>query len=452
MSGLLDALTHAVGERHVLTEDDVRRSYETDWTGRFSGEARAVVRPADADEVAAVLRVCAEGGTCVVPQGGNTGLVGGGVPAGGEIVLSLVRLDAIEKPDTVPRQVSVGAGVPLAALQDRLRGSGLAFAVDHAARDTATLGGMAATNAGGARAVRYGVMRHHVVGLEAVLGDGRRVDRMEGLVKDNAGYDLPGLLVGSEGTLGVITRLRLSLVRELTSRATALFALEDTAAALELLEGLRRALDSLEAAEIIYPDGLELVARHAGATSPFEDEHGAYLLVECAADEDPLEELATAAEGSTAASDVAVAQDAEQRRRLWALREGHTEAINAAGTPHKLDVSLPLPRLAEFEGRVRDRVAEASPGARTILFGHIGDGNLHVNVLGPPPEDDGPDEAVLALVAECGGSVSAEHGIGQAKRRWLSLTRSDDEIAAMVAIKRGLDPEGILNPAVLLPS
>jgi FAD/FMN-containing dehydrogenase len=448
---LAAALAAVVGERHVVGDPDLRASYETDWTGRFSGRARLVVRPGDAGEVAGVLRACAEAGAPVVTQGGNTGLVGGSVPSSGEVLLSTARVDGLEPADSTARQVSAGAGVTLAALQTQLRGSGLAFGVDHAARETATLGGMAATNAGGARAVRYGVMRHHVIGVEAVLADGRVVDRMAGLVKDNAGYDLPGLLVGSEGTLGVITRLRLGLVPELTARATALFGLPDTERALDLLSHLRGRLETLEAAEVMYADGIELVGRHAQARSPFEDAHPVQLLVECASREDPLDELAAAAEEAPAASDVAVAQDAEQRARLWALREGHTEAVNAAGVPHKLDVSLPLGRLAEFEARVRGSVADAAGGARTVLFGHLGDGNLHVNVLGPERGDERADEAVLELVSECGGSISAEHGVGRAKRRWLGLTRSPDEIAAMTALKRALDPQGLLNPGVLLP-
>jgi FAD/FMN-containing dehydrogenase len=248
----------------------------------------------------------------------------------------------------------------------------------------------------------------------------------------------------------VVTRVRLRLVRDLPRRATALFAVDGTAAALGLLAKLRERLPSLEAAEVFYADGLELVCDYRGLSPPFATAHPAYLLAECADTRDPVEELAAAVDDLDV-RDVAVADETSRRAELWTYREAHTEAINAAGTPHKLDVGLPIAALAGFEPRVRERVAGLAPDARTVIFGHLGDGNLHVNVVGAAPEDERIEEAVLGLVAECGGSVSAEHGIGVAKTKWLSLTRSRDEVAAMTAVKRALDPDGILNPGVLLP-
>jgi len=446
---LLDALRAAVGDRHVLTDAGVRAGYERDWTGRFGGTARAVVRPGGTEEVAAVLRACGEHGAAVVPQGGNTGLVGASVPRGGEVVLSLARLDELGEVDPAAAQVSAGAGVTLAALQAHLRPAGLEAGVDFAARDSATLGGLVATDAGGARTLGHGTVRARVAGLEAVLADGTVVDRMSGLLKDNAGYPLPSLLIGSEGTLGVITRVRWRCPPRLDKRVAALVGLPSAGAAAELLATLRREAPSLEAADFFLDDGLELVLGHLRAAPPLPARFPVYAMLECAARTDPTEELAAALDAA-GAEDVAVADDTAGRAALWRYRETHTEAIAAQGVPHKLDVGVPLANLEAFLGRVRETVEAAAPGARTILFGHLGDGNVHVNVLGPAPDDERADEAVLGLVAECGGTISAEHGVGIAKAAHLGLVRAPGEIAAMRAVKAALDPAWTLNPGAVL--
>jgi FAD/FMN-containing dehydrogenase len=448
---LIDALIEAVGGRDVLVDDDVRASYETDWTRRFHGRARAVVRPAGAEEVAAVLAACREHGAAVVPQGGNTGMVGGGVPRGGEVVLSLGRLRELGEVDRATAQVTVGAGVTLAALQAHARAAGLDAGVDFGGRDSATIGGMVATNAGGIQAMRHGTVRARVAGLQAVLADGAIVDRRAGLLKDNAGYDLPALLVGSEGTLGVVTSVRWRLVPLLTARVAALIALPSVAAVAELLARVRPALASLHAAELMTDEGMRLVLDHLGASSPLASDAPAYLLLECAGRADPTDELVSALDAA-GVQDAVIADEAGELDRLWRLREGHTEALNAAGIPHKMDIGVPLSRLARFADEVVAVVQRVAPGSRTIVFGHLGDGNVHVNVLGPDPDDDAVDEAVLQLAAACGGTISAEHGVGVAKARWLSLTRSADELRAMRAIKRALDPDGTLNPGVVLPA
>jgi FAD/FMN-containing dehydrogenase len=448
---LIDALIEAVGGRDVLVDDDVRASYETDWTRRFHGRARAVVRPAGAEEVAAVLAACREHGAAVVPQGGNTGMVGGGVPRGGEVVLSLGRLRDLGEVDRATAQVTVGAGVTLAALQAHARAAGLDAGVDFGGRDSATIGGMVATNAGGIQAMRHGTVRARVAGLQAVLADGAIVDRRAGLLKDNAGYDLPALLVGSEGTLGVVTSVRWRLVPLLTARVAALIALPSVAAVAELLARVRPALASLHAAELMTDEGMRLVLDHLGASSPLASDAPAYLLLECAGRADPTDELVSALDAA-GVQDAVIADEAGELDRLWRLREGHTEALNAAGIPHKMDIGVPLSRLARFADEVVAVVQRVAPGSRTIVFGHLGDGNVHVNVLGPDPDDDAVDEAVLQLAAACGGTISAEHGVGVAKARWLSLTRSADELRAMRAIKRALDPDGTLNPGVVLPA
>jgi FAD/FMN-containing dehydrogenase len=447
---LPDALREAVGATHVLEDPDLRAPFETDWTGRFSGTARLVVRPGSTEEVVQVMRACAEHGATVVPQGGNTGLVGGGVPRGGEVLLSLARLDGLGPVDVASAQVEAGAGVTLAQLHRHASAAGFDPGLDFGARDSATLGGIVASDAGGARALRHGTARAHVAGLEAVLAGGAVVRRLSGLLKDNAGYDLPALLVGSEGTLGVITRVRWRLVPRQTARVAALVGLPSAGAAADLLATLRRDLPSLEAADFFLEDGLRLVLEHLRVSSPVAEPSPLYVLLECAAAADPTEALAEVL-GEAGIEDAIVADDTASRARLWRLREGHAEAINAAGVPHKLDVGVPLNALDEFLTRVPGAVRAVAPDARTILFGHLGDGNVHVNVLGAPPDDPAVDDAVLRLAAELGGTISAEHGVGTAKTRWLGLVRGEAEIAAMRAVKQGLDPAGLLNPGVVLP-
>ena len=444
-------LADIVGADHVLTDPGLRASYETDWTGRFQGVARCVVRPADAGAVAAMVRLCADEGVQICVQGGNTGLVGASVPVDGAVLLSTARLRDLEPVDELSAQVTVGAGTPLVALQQHARAAGLDVGVDFAARESCTVGGMVATNAGGERVLRYGTMRAQLLGIEAVLADGRIISRLAGLPKDNTGYDVVSLLAGSEGTLGIITRVRLRLVPLLTARAVALVAVDDTAAAVELVRGLRDRLPTLEAAELFYADGLALVREQTGLAAPFAEQHPAFLLAECAAHIDPSDNLLAALEESTGVRDATVATDARGRHALWAYRESHTEAINAAGVPVKLDVAVPLPSLADAVDALPAAIAGAAPSARTILFGHVNEGNLHVNVLDAVAEAEAVSDAVLKVVSSYGGSISAEHGVGRAKRDWLHLSRSAEEIAMMRTIKDALDPRGLLNPGVLLP-
>jgi FAD/FMN-containing dehydrogenase len=447
---LVDDLAAAVGEAHVLADDDRRAPFEVDWTRRYRGRARAVVRPADAEQVVAVLAACREHGAAIVPQGGNTGMVGAGVPRGGEVVLSSVRLTELGPVDRADAQVQVGAGVTLAALQAHARDAGLDAGVDLGARDSATVGGLVATDAGGTHAVRHGTVRARVAGLQAVLADGTIVDR-PALLKDNAGYDLPALLVGSEGTLGVITGVRWRLVALLPSRVAALVPLASLEQAAALLASVRpRLAASLHGADFFLDTGLQLVLDHLRLPAPVPTRSPVYVLLECAGTSDPTDELA-AALTQAGVQDAVVATDSAERTRLWRFREAHAEAISAVGIPHKLDVGVPLARLAEFARRVPEEVERVSPGARPVIFGHLGDGNVHVNVLGPEPDDHAVDEAVLRLAAACGGTISAEHGVGVAKARWLGLARSPGELRAMVAIKHALDPDGLLNPGAVLP-
>ena len=440
-----------VGAEHVLVDVDIKASYETDWTGRFTGSAACVVRPGTTDEVAGVLRYCTAQGLKVVVQGGNTGLVGGGVPAGGEVLLSLLRLRELGPVDLASAQVTAGAGVTLAELQNHARASDLDFGVDLAARDSATVGGLVATNAGGIRVLRYGSMRAQVMGLEAVLADGSVISRMAGLSKDGTGYDLCGLLAGSEGTLAVVTAVRLKLWPRLRARAVALLAMDSTEAAVALLPGLRASLPSLSAAELFYASGLALVCKHGGLPAPFPVEHEAYLLLECADLTDPIDQLAAAVSDAEGLVDATVATDAAGQRALWAYRETHTESNSAEGVPVKLDVSVPTASLPALAAQLDATIKGVCPQARPIVFGHVNEGNLHVNVLDAGELHDEVTDAVLRLVASLEGSISSEHGVGRAKVPWLQLSRSAEEIAAMQAVKHAFDPAGTLNPGVLLP-
>ena len=447
----ISALIEIVGADNVILDADARSGYETDWTGRFHGRTGAVVRPADTEQVSAIIALCRAEGIAIVAQGGNTGLVGGGIPTSGELVVSLRRMAAIGPVDTAARQITVGAGAILAEVRAAADAAGLAYAVDLGARDSATIGGTIATNAGGLNLIRYGGTREQVIGIEVVFGTGRTVSRLTGLVKDNTGYHLPSLLCGSEGTLGIVTAARLRLVTRHEHRVTALVAFSTVEGAVVAVAELRSAIGSLEAAELFLDAGVRLVCEAFGLRLPFARSHPVYLLIEAADSHDPTGELAAAVDRLSGVSDVAVATNDVMRAALWRYREDHTLALNTLGTPHKLDVTLPMDRLARFIDDVPAVVAARAPNATTWLFGHVGDGNIHVNISGLDADDETADEAVLVCVAAHGGSISAEHGIGTAKKRWLHLSRSEAEIDTMRAIKNALDPDGILNPHVLLP-
>jgi FAD/FMN-containing dehydrogenase len=452
LDAFLAAARVALGKSAVLTDPGLTEGYSVDWTRRWRSVARAAVRPATTDQVEALVLAARRHGVALVPQGGNTGLVGGSVPrTGAEVVLSLRRLDDLGPVDVLASQVTAGVGVTLAALQAHAAAAGLAFGVDTGARDSATIGGMIATNAGGVHVMRHGPMRAQVVGVEAVLGTGAVVSRLGGMVKDNTGYDLAQLLCGSEGTLAVVTKARLRLVADEPHVVVALLALAGVGEAVSLAADLRHEVAEVRALEVMEGESMRAVASHLGADPPVAPHAAAFLLVEAAGRADPTPALAAAIARHAASAPVAVGVERADRERLWRWREAHPEAAAALGVVLKFDVTLPAAAIAEFCAQVSTRLASGWPGATTFLYGHVGDGNIHVNVVGPDPDDDAVDNAVLDLVVDLGGSISAEHGIGVAKRAWLARDRSAEEVAAMRAIKQALDPDGIMNPGVLLP-
>ncbi len=458
----IEKLEAELSPEAVLTSVEVMAGYLVDWTGNFHGSALAVVRPSSTADVASVIRLCAQHSVAVTTQGGNTGLVGGSVPAPAnpeavdpetagifaenqnmssmryhfdDILLSTTYLCCFEDFDPNSGQVTVGAGATLAQLQQFAAEHGLEFGVDLAARDSATIGGMAATNAGGIHVVPNGMMRKQVVGVEAVLPSGAIVSTLRGLAKDNTGYDLTQLLCGSEGTLAVITKVRVQMHHPVPAQLL-VFGVDSITAALETTAGF---IGKIAAAEIIDRASVECVHRVTGITIPFDSD--IHLLLEVRGELD-LEVLARH-------DNLIVAVDQADREKLWALRERVTEscAVETVGVPHKLDVSFPQGVLSESYSALcalldRDGVAHV------VIFGHLLDGNFHVFFTTPAVDHD-IDREVLELVARFGGSISAEHGIGRMKAAYLHLSRSESEIAMMKAVKGAIDPLGIMNPGVL---
>ncbi len=443
-------LVDVVGAPGLVTDRGLLAGVERDWTGRWVGEASALVRPASTEEVAGVVAWARRHQVALVPQGGNTGLVGGSVPLAGEVVVSATRLPGVLDADGTAGQLTARAGTTIAEVQEAAEGIGWRYGVDLASRGSATVGGTIATNAGGVRVLRHGPTRAQVIGLEAVLGTGGVVSRLGGLTKDNTGYDLTGLMCGSEGTLGIVTAARLALVPRPPEIVTALVGYCSISEAVHAGQALRGAVGSLEAVELFTDRGLDLVCAHLGIRPPFTTSPRAYLLVEAADDRSPLDPLEVGLRSVGPTEEVAVAERTSDRQRLWRYREAITESVNARGVPHKFDVTLPPRALAAFIEEAPTIVGGLRPGAETWCFGHVVDGNVHVNVVGVDESDDDLDDLVLGEVIARGGSISAEHGIGIAKRRWLVADRGKPTVDAFRAIKAALDPDGICNPRVLL--
>jgi len=456
---MIEMLRDIVGAAHVLTASQDTRPYFTDWRRQYSGSAECVVRPASTAEVARVVELCAAHGVAIVPQGGNTGLSGGSVPTGKgrEIVLALGRMNRIRELDRLNDTITVEAGCVLANVQRAADEAGRLFALSLAAEGSCQIGGNLSTNAGGVNVLRYGAAREQVLGLEVVLPDGRIWNALRGLRKDNTGYDLKQLFLGAEGTLGIITAAVLRLHPKPSASATAWIALASAAAAMELLAFLHERLgERLSAFELLSRNCVEAVLAFApGTQDPLARPHPWYVLVEIAdsGEEQALRErvertLMDAAERG-ALADAALAQSGEQARALWRIRETVPEA---QFTNVKHDVAVPISKTADFIERATERLAARYPDVRIYAFGHVGDGNIHYNV-GPErlvAERAAVNRIVYDTVAELGGSISAEHGLGQLKRDEIRAHKSPLELELMRRLKQTLDPQGLMNPGKVL--
>ncbi|MDR2788851.1 MAG: FAD-binding oxidoreductase [Candidatus Accumulibacter sp.] len=464
---LADALAAIVGPAQVLTVDGDMAPYLGDWRGRYRGVARCVVRPGNTAEVSAVVRACAEAGTPIVPQGGNTSHCGAGIPdtTGRAVLLSLSRMNAIRAIDTANDTITVEAGCILQTVREAASAVDRLFPLSLAAEGSCQIGGNLATNAGGVQVLRYGNARELTLGLEVVLPSGEVWEGLRGLRKDNTGYDMKQMFIGSEGTLGIITAAVLKLFPRPRAAATAWLAIASPRAATSLLSELRARFDTaLTACELISDVSLGLVEKHIrGARAPLAGSPW-HLLVELSGPgEDEalrasLESFLERALEGGGITDAVVAQSGEQAKRLWTLRERISEAQKIEGVSIKHDISVPVSRIGEFLDRAGAALEAAYPGIRIVAFGHVGDGNLHYNQSRP---EIGENTAFIAATPQVnrivhdiahvlGGSISAEHGIGQLKREELRRYKSAVELDMMRAIKRAIDPQGIMNPGKVL--
>lgn len=452
-----------IGSQHVLTGDHMA-GYLTDWRRRFTGHARAVLRPATSNEVAALVKLCVQYRVPIVPQGGNTGLVLGSVPdqSGNAVVLSLSRLNRIRTVDPINDTLTAEAGCTLHQVQQAAEAHERLFPLSLASEGSCSIGGNLATNAGGTAVLRYGNTRELTLGLEVVTAQGEIWDGLRGLRKDNTGYDLRDLFVGSEGTLGIITAAVLKLFARPAARTTALFAVESVREALDLLALARQRCDAnLTGFELMSDFCLQLVERHFSQLRlPFPQRHPHYVLLELSTAEpeayaiEQLESLAEQALEKSLAQNVVVATSLAQSMSLWALREHISDAQGAEGKNIKHDISLPISCIADFIVDTDAELQRSFPGCRMVTFGHLGDGNLHYNVSAPLGHDDESflrEQAAINLIVHdrvhhYSGSISAEHGLGALKRDEILRYKSETEMAMMLAIKRALDPLNLMNP------
>ncbi len=465
---LLARLGALLGAKGFTTEDQIMVPWLTDWRGKYVGRAAAMLSPASTAEVAEVVRLCAEARVALVPQGGNSGMVGGATPDpdGNQLLLSLRRMNHVRQIDVAARIAVAEAGVILENLHHETLSRGLRFPLTLGGKGSATIGGLVSTNAGGTQVLRHGTMRALVAGIEAVLPDGSIFDGLAPLKKDNRGYDLRHLLCGAEGTLGIVTAASLHLVPAAAARRTAWIAVDSPERALLLLRRLDASIGrELEGFEILPHACLDAVLRHIPQTrAPIAAAHPWYVLAELAGDDDEalgqaLEDQLAAALDAGLIRDVVIAKNDSESETFWRLRDSISEAERAEGPALQHDISVPVDLMPTFIADNPVRLTQAFPGARALSFGHLGDGNVHHHVQ-PPVGTDGAawlarhgtavSHMVYAHVIELGGSISAEHGIGQMKRDVMAALDSPARLAALRAIKAGLDPAGIFNPGKLI--
>ncbi|WP_346799328.1 FAD-binding oxidoreductase [Halomonas sp. Bachu 37] len=450
----LDALRRIVGSSNVLTGEDVS-ARQADWMTGAACRAGAIVRPADTDELSRVMQACHAARQPVVTHGGLTGLVHGGDAQPDELVVSLERMTAIEALDEVGCTLTVQAGAPLQRVQEAAVEAGLQFPLDLGARGSCTIGGNIATNAGGIRVIRYGMMRQQVLGLEAVLADGTVISSLNRMLKNNAGFDLKQLFIGSEGTLGIVTRAVLRLQPPTPDEQTALVACPSFDALTGLLAHMSKSLGgSLGAFEVMWQNHYRLLTETSGRhTPPIAVEHPFYVIVASLGSEAERHgeqfnhALETALERELIV-DAVVAHSQTQRDALWAIREDIEGLIQTLAPLFTFDVSLPIAAMSAYTGQLERAVERCWPQGRLVVFGHLGDGNLHISVSvgsADPDTRHAVERLVYEPLAELGGSVSAEHGIGTEKRPWLGISRSAEEIRLMHTLKHALDPLGLLN-------
>ena len=474
MSDFVEKLRAIVGDKGLITDEAGKHPYLTDWRDNYLGTALAVVRPASTEEVAAVVKLCAAEKVAIVPQGGNTGLVGGGMPHedGREIVLSLGRMNRILEVDEIGYSMTVEAGVILKTIQETAAAHDRLFPLSLAAEGSCTIGGNLSTNAGGVQVLHYGNTRHLVLGLEVVTPSGEVWNGLRALKKDNTGYDLRDLYLGAEGTLGIITKAVLKLWPKPRDVATSWIAVPSPQAAVDLLSGAHAASeDNVTSCELMARQGVDFVLKHIpGANDPLAERHDWYVLLEWSstrarrdgANETGLREKMETYLGEAMEQglvlDAAIAQNEAQGRAFWALRENHSEAQKREGPSIKHDISVAVSKIPAFMTEGLAAMKKALPDCRPVPFGHVGDGNLHFNCQSPPGWDkkrfnehgEAISGAVYDLVVGYGGSISAEHGIGRLKVDDLAHYRSRIELDTMRSIKRALDPQNLMNPGKIV--